>query len=128
MSPPYTIGWVHNLKEAPTTSDASSVIGMAVAFSAIAVLFTIFRLSVRWKTVGRLGLDDAAITAGAVCYSVVATKCGCDRTDAERQLLGIGYSAITIYQTRYGLGLDEHSFPLENAVPFSKVGVDVPIV
>jgi hypothetical protein len=84
MSPPYTIGWVHNLKEAPATSDASSVITLAVAFSTIAVLFTLFRLSVRWKTVGRLGLDDAAISQGAVRNSVVATKCGSDRTDTER--------------------------------------------
>jgi hypothetical protein len=37
------------------------------------------------------------------------------------QLLGVGYSAITIYQTRWGLGLDQRSFPLENAVGFSRV-------
>lgn len=66
MSPPYTIGWVHNLEEAPDSSDASSVIGLAAAFSTIAVLFTVFRLSVRWKTLGRFGLDDAAIAASAV--------------------------------------------------------------
>lgn len=39
------------------------------------------------------------------------------------QLLGVGYSAITIFQTRWGLGLDQHSFPLENAVGFSRVRV-----
>jgi hypothetical protein len=64
--PPYTIGWVHNLKDAPGTSDASKVIGLAAAFSTIAVLFTILRLSVRYKAVGGWGLDDAAIAASAV--------------------------------------------------------------
>lgn len=66
MSPPYTVGWVHNLEQAPATSDAGSVIGLAAAFSTIAVLFTVFRLSVRWKTLGFLGLDDAAIAASSV--------------------------------------------------------------
>lgn len=67
MSPPYTIGWVHNIDNAPAKSDARSVIGLAAAFSTIAILFTILRLSVRWKTVGRFGLDDAAIAASTVC-------------------------------------------------------------
>jgi hypothetical protein len=37
------------------------------------------------------------------------------------QLLGVGYSAITIHQTKWGLGLDQDSFPLENAIGFSRV-------
>jgi hypothetical protein len=72
MSPLYTIGWVYNLGEAPATSDASSVAGLAAAFSAIAALLTVFQLSVRWKTVGRFGPDDAAIAAGTTCCSVVS--------------------------------------------------------
>ncbi|KAM0716933.1 hypothetical protein Q7P37_006785 [Cladosporium fusiforme] len=101
MSPPYTLGWVHNLEEAPAESDAASVIALAAAFSTIAVLFTVLRCIQRWKIVSHLGLDDYAIAASA--------------------LLGVGYSAIAIYQTKWGLGLDQYSFPLENAVPFSRV-------
>lgn len=37
MSPPFTVGWVHNLEVAPATSDPSRVIGVAAAFSTIAV-------------------------------------------------------------------------------------------
>lgn len=75
MSPPYTIGWVHNLDSAPATSDARSVIGLAAAFSTVAILFTILRLSVRWKTVGRFGLDDAAIAASTVCICMPLGRC-----------------------------------------------------
>jgi hypothetical protein len=37
------------------------------------------------------------------------------------QLLGVAYSAITVHQTKWGLGLDQDSFPLENAIGFSRV-------
>jgi hypothetical protein len=78
--PPYTVGWVHNLEYAPTNSDASNVIGLAAAFSTIAVLFTILRLSVRYKAVGRWGLDDSAIAASTVslrtsCRNLPNRKC-----------------------------------------------------
>jgi hypothetical protein len=66
MSPPFTVGWVHNLEVAPATSDASKLIGVAAAFSTVAVLFAILRLSVRYKTLGRWGLDDVAIAASTV--------------------------------------------------------------
>jgi hypothetical protein len=66
MSAPFTIGWVHNLEVAPATSDASRVISVAAAFSTIAVLFAILRLSVRYKALGRWGLDDVAIAASTV--------------------------------------------------------------
>lgn len=66
MSPPYTLGWVHNLEEAPATSDAANVIALAAAFSSIAVLFTVLRCVQRWGVVGHLGLDDCAIAASAV--------------------------------------------------------------
>ena len=71
MSPPLTLGWVHNLYVAPAKSDASSIVALAAAFSTIAVLFTILRFGVRWKTVGRFGLDDFAIAASAVSQSSV---------------------------------------------------------
>jgi hypothetical protein len=68
------------LEYAPTNSDASNVIGLAAAFSTIAVLFTILRLSVRYKAVGRWGLDDAAIAASTVslrtsCRNLPNRKC-----------------------------------------------------
>jgi hypothetical protein len=66
MPPPFTTGWVHNLEVAPATSDASQVIGVAVGFSTVAVLFTILRLGVRYKTLGRWGLDDVSIAASTV--------------------------------------------------------------
>lgn len=69
MSPPYTLGWVHNLEEAPAESDAASVIALAAAFSTIAVLFTVLRCIQRWKIVSHLGLDDYAIAASAVSRS-----------------------------------------------------------
>lgn len=75
-SPPYTLGWVHNLDEAPATSDAGVVIVLAAAFSSVAVVFTVLRLSMRWKIVGSIGLDDAAIAASAVSLPFVALRCG----------------------------------------------------
>ncbi|GAB7336410.1 hypothetical protein MBLNU13_g09127t2 [Cladosporium sp. NU13] len=101
MSPPYTVGWVHNLRYPPVESDAGRVIGLAAGCSIIASLFAFVRFSVRWKTMVCFGLDDFAIAAST--------------------LLGIGYSVTAIYQTRWGLGLDEQSFPLENTIPFSRV-------
>jgi hypothetical protein len=78
--PPYTIGWVHNLDYAPATSDASNVIGLAAAFSTVAVLFTILRLSVRYKAIGRWGLDDAAIAASTASLRASGQKiCSCTR-------------------------------------------------
>jgi hypothetical protein len=71
MSPPYTTGWVHNLEHAPAHSDASSVIALAASFSIITILFTILRLSVRYKAVGGWGLDDAAIAASAVSLRAI---------------------------------------------------------
>jgi hypothetical protein len=66
MPPPFTIGWVHNLEVAPAASDASQVIGVAAGFSTVAVLFTILRLGVRYKALGRWGMDDVAIAASTV--------------------------------------------------------------
>jgi hypothetical protein len=70
MSPPYTLGWVHNLEEAPATSDAASIIALAAAFSTIAILFTVLRCIQRCNVVGQLGLDDWAIAGSAVSFSI----------------------------------------------------------
>jgi hypothetical protein len=79
MPPPFTIGWVHNLEVAPAASDASQVIGVAAGFATVAVLFTILRLGVRYKALGRWGMDDLAIAASTVgilasCKSFMFTR------------------------------------------------------
>ncbi|KAI5204328.1 hypothetical protein E4T38_04714 [Aureobasidium subglaciale] len=98
--PPYTVGWVYNLKTIPTSSDARGIIALAVVFPLLAILFVGFKFKIRWKTIGSVGGDDIAL----------AISCG----------LNIGYSAAAIYQTKWGLGLNAADFPPENAVPFSR--------
>ncbi|EMC98971.1 hypothetical protein BAUCODRAFT_45393, partial [Baudoinia panamericana UAMH 10762] len=93
--------WVYNLETAPSHSDAGKIIAIASVFSGIAILAVAIRFTQRVTVVKTLGLDDYSALAGA--------------------LLGIGYSTIAIYQTRWGLGLNAVDFPLTNAVPFSRV-------
>ncbi|KAL1304335.1 hypothetical protein AAFC00_000736 [Neodothiora populina] len=98
--PPHTLGWVYNLDHVPETSDAGQIITIAVVFPVIAVLISGLRLATRMAA-SRVGWDDIFITLSA--------------------LLGIGYSATSIYQTRWGLGLQTRDFPPENLVRFSRV-------
>ncbi|KXL49959.1 hypothetical protein M433DRAFT_457922 [Acidomyces richmondensis BFW] len=97
----YGVGWVYNLHTSPKSTDAGKIIAIACSFSTIALMSVVLRFAQRWKIVKAFGLDDLAAAAS--------------------MLLGIGYSAIAIYQTRWGLGLDAAEFPPENAIPFSKV-------
>lgn len=98
-TPRYTLGWVHNLNVAPATSDAITVIGLGAAFSTAAVVFTALRLGVRWKIVGSIGLDDAAITASAVCRLCLRNICFATIvTDNLPKVLGVAYSATAIYR------------------------------
>ncbi|KAG9676085.1 hypothetical protein KCU95_g16301, partial [Aureobasidium melanogenum] len=101
MSAPYTTGWVHNLKTAPSESDAQGIIALAVVFPLLAVLCVGLKFRIRIKTIGSIGWDDIAL----------AISCG----------LNIGYSATAIHQTKWGLGLKAADFPPENAVPFSRI-------
>ncbi|KAG9518134.1 hypothetical protein KCU99_g6534, partial [Aureobasidium melanogenum] len=99
--PPYTLGWVYNLETAPSESDARGIIALAVIFPLLAVLCVGLKFRIRIKTIGSVGWDDIAL----------AISCG----------LNIGYSATAIHQTKWGLGLKAADFPLENAVPFSRI-------
>ncbi|PSK43045.1 hypothetical protein B9Z65_6999 [Elsinoe australis] len=99
--PRFTLGWVYNLDEVPSTTSTSSVIGLACAFPSIAVLSVLARIALRRSKILSLGLDDFAVAASA--------------------LLAIAYSGITIYQTRWGLGLPAEAFPPVNAITYSKV-------
>ncbi|THX21255.1 hypothetical protein D6D17_00158 [Aureobasidium pullulans] len=99
-TPPYTLGWVHNLALAPEDSDARGIIALAVVFPLLAVICVGLRFTIR-ITLGSVGWDDVAL----------AFSCG----------LNIGYSATAIYQTRWGLGLRAVDFPPGNAVPFSRM-------
>ncbi|OBW64038.1 MAG: DUF1604 domain protein [Aureobasidium pullulans] len=100
-APPYTLGWVYNLEIAPSESDARGIIALAVVFPLLAVLCVGLKFRIRIKTIGSVGWDDIAL----------AISCG----------LNIGYSATAIHQTKWGLGLRAADFPLENAVPFSRI-------
>lgn len=67
MSAPYTLGWVHNLKTAPSESDAQGIIALAVIFPLVAVLCVGLKFSIRIKTIGSVGWDDIALAISCVC-------------------------------------------------------------
>ncbi|OQO09229.1 hypothetical protein B0A48_06121 [Cryoendolithus antarcticus] len=100
-SPRYTTGWVHNLQTVPKSTNAGHVIALASSFSAIALLSIIIRIATKFKILKGIGTDDVAATLSMV--------------------LGLVYSALAIYQTRWGLGLHIEDFPSANPVPFSKI-------
>ena len=100
-APPFTLGWVRNLDTAPSYTDAGKIIAIASTFSAISLLCILLRFAQRWKAFKAVGLDDIAA--------------------AFSMILGMGYSINAIFQTKYGLGLNAHEFPLANAVMFSRI-------
>ncbi|KAK6436449.1 hypothetical protein LTR95_007367 [Oleoguttula sp. CCFEE 5521] len=100
-SPRYTTGWVYNLQTVPKSTNAGHLIALASSFSAIALLSIIIRIATKIKILKGIGTDDVAATLAMV--------------------LGLVYSALAIYQTRWGLGLHIEDFPPANPVPFSKI-------
>lgn len=66
--PRFTLGWVYNLDEVPSTTSTSSVIGLACAFPSIAVLSVLARIALRRSKILSLGLDDFAVAASAVSH------------------------------------------------------------
>lgn len=66
-APPYTLGWVHNLKTAPKESDAQGIIALAVVFPVLAVLCVGLKFKIRIKTIGSVGWDDIALAISCVC-------------------------------------------------------------
>jgi hypothetical protein len=99
--PPLTLGWVYNLQQTPSSTDAGRIIAIAAAFLAISITAVIVRFTQRWAKLKTFGADDFA--------------------SAWSVLFGAAYSAIAIHQTRWGLGLNSNDFPIVNAIGFSKV-------
>lgn len=46
-TPRYTVGWVYNLKSAPSLSDAQRVVAVAVIFSVVSTIATVVRFTIR---------------------------------------------------------------------------------
>ncbi|GAB1730146.1 hypothetical protein NU195Hw_g7453t1 [Hortaea werneckii] len=101
MAPAFTIGWVYNLSSVPESSGASTIIAVAVAFSILSLFACALRLYCKLVFMRGVGLDDAAVLSSFI--------------------LGTAYCANTIYQTRWGFGLDDDQIPRENILEYSKV-------
>ncbi|KAI7702288.1 hypothetical protein KC353_g14841 [Hortaea werneckii] len=101
MAPAFTVGWVHNLSSIPQSSNATTIIAVAVTFSVLSFCACALRFYCKIVFVRAVGLDDAAVVSSLI--------------------LGIAYCANSIYQTRWGFGLDEDQIPAENVVTYSKI-------
>ncbi|KAH2532856.1 hypothetical protein KXW48_003025 [Aspergillus fumigatus] len=95
------MGWVYNLKTPDPHSQVPRVIAICLVFPIVAFLAVLLRLYVRIHTKRAAGVDDYAALFSSI--------------------LAIAYGAISIAQSRWGLGLDAKYFPKENVVPFSRV-------
>ncbi|RMY72384.1 hypothetical protein D0863_04549 [Hortaea werneckii] len=104
MAPAFTIGWVYNLSSVPEDSGASTIVAVAVAFSILSLFACALRLYCKLVFMRGVGLDDAAVLSSFI--------------------LGTAYCANTIYQTRWGFGLDDDQIPRENILEYSKVRQD----
>ncbi|RMX79613.1 hypothetical protein D0869_08174 [Hortaea werneckii] len=101
MAPAFTIGWVYNLRNVPESSGASTIVAVAIAFSILSLFACALRLYCKLVFMRGVGLDDAAVLSSFI--------------------LGTAYCANTIYQTRWGFGLDDDQIPMENILEYSKV-------
>ncbi|RMY77906.1 hypothetical protein D0863_01037 [Hortaea werneckii] len=101
MAPAFTIGWVYNLSSVPESSGASTIVAVAIAFSILSLLACALRLYCKLVFMRGVGLDDTAVLSSFI--------------------LGTAYCANTIYQTRWGFGLDDDQIPMENILEYSKV-------
>jgi hypothetical protein len=95
------MGWVYNLKTPDPLSQVPRVIAICLVFPIVAFLAVLLRLYVRVYTKRAGGVDDYAALFSSI--------------------LALAYGAITIAQSRWGLGLNAEYFPKENVVPFSRV-------
>ncbi|KAI6913121.1 hypothetical protein KC318_g1764 [Hortaea werneckii] len=82
-------------------SNATTIIAVAVTFSVLSFCACALRFYCKLVFVRAVGLDDAAVVSSLI--------------------LGIAYCANSIYQTRWGFGLDEDQIPAENVVTYSKI-------
>ncbi|KAF4168424.1 hypothetical protein CNMCM6936_002519 [Aspergillus lentulus] len=95
------MGWVYNLKTPDPHSQVPRVIAICLVFPIVAFLAVLLRLYVRIHTKRAGWVDDYAALFSSI--------------------LAIAYGAISIAQSRWGLGLNAKYFPKENVVPFSRV-------
>ncbi|KAE8149172.1 hypothetical protein BDV25DRAFT_168015 [Aspergillus avenaceus] len=95
------MGWVYNLETADPNSHIPRVIAISLVFPIFALLAVALRFYIRIHTKRSVWLDDYASLFSAV--------------------IGAGYGANTIVQTRWGLGLHFDYFPEANLIPFGKI-------
>ncbi|KAJ9602386.1 hypothetical protein H2200_013241 [Cladophialophora chaetospira] len=95
------MGWVHNLHDPNAVTRAPRLIAICAVFSGFALLAIVLRFYVRLRSKRNPWYDDYATLFSAI--------------------LGAAYSGVAVAQTRWGQGLESEYFPLENAIPFSKV-------
>ncbi|KAK1139767.1 hypothetical protein N8T08_011163, partial [Aspergillus melleus] len=95
------MAWVHNLHAVDPQSHIDRDIAICLIFSTLASVAVGVRFWIRLQTNRLPWADDFAALSSAV--------------------LGAAYAGITVGQTRWGLGTSTAYFPVENAVPFSKV-------
>ncbi|OJJ81807.1 putative integral membrane protein (Pth11) [Aspergillus glaucus CBS 516.65] len=93
--------WVYNQSTPDPHSHTATVITISILFPALALIAIAFRFYVRLRLKRTPWFDDYAALSSAV--------------------LGAVYGAIAVAQTRWGLGLNTSSFPVENVVPFGKI-------
>lgn len=67
--PSLTVGWVYNLEEEPSSTDAGQVIALAVCLSVLSCLSVVNRFIQRARTTKVFGFDDYAAAGSAVCQA-----------------------------------------------------------
>ncbi|KAH8431438.1 putative integral membrane protein (Pth11) [Aspergillus melleus] len=95
------MAWVHNLHAVDPKSHIERDIAICLIFSTLAFVAVGVRFWIRLQMNRLPWADDFAALSSAV--------------------LGAAYTGIAVGQTRWGLGTSAAYFPVENAVPFSKV-------
>ncbi|KAL4804419.1 hypothetical protein BDV18DRAFT_162181 [Aspergillus unguis] len=95
------MGWVHNLQHPTPQNDIVQVIAICLTCSILALVAVALRFHVRFYMNKSVWVDDYAALSSA--------------------LLGIVYAGLAVAQTRWGLGLDEEDYPIQNDIPFSKL-------
>lgn len=110
--------WVYNQSTPDPHSHTATVITINILFPTLALIAIAFRFYVRLRLKRTPWLDDYAALSSAVlgaAYGAIAVaRKPTKQVDFIRKVL-------TSVETRWGLGLNASSFPVENVVPFGKV-------
>jgi hypothetical protein len=113
------MAWVHNLHKHDPDSTIPRVIAICVVLPTIAFLAVCLRLSIRMSTKRTPWVDDYAALV-SVLLTIVYAGLVIFRESCcvgPRMLM----KELTNAETRWGLGLSQEYFPMQNAVRFSKV-------